>query len=199
MIKIIDYKAGNAPSVLHAVNRLGYEAVFVRNPRDMADATHIILPGVGSAGATMKSLREMDLTEALNEAVSQKKTLFLGICIGMQILFEHSEEENTDCLGWLKGQVVKFDSSKVRVPQMGWNKVRFVKNAPCSARDDFFYFVNSYYAKPENESDLWGAADYNDPFAAAVCKDNIYATQFHIEKSGEAGLALLNGFLCLKE
>jgi len=198
MIKIIDYKAGNAPSVLHAVTRLGGEAEFARCPQDIENATHIILPGVGSARATMESLREMGLIDALEEAVLRKKTLFLGICVGMQILFEHSEEGNTDCLGWLKGRVVKFDASKCRVPQMGWNQVQFVKNTPFKTKDDFFYFVNSYYAKPEDGADLWGVAEYNGPFAAAVYRDNVYATQFHVEKSGEAGLALLNGFLSLK-
>ena len=198
MIKIIDYKAGNAPSVLHAVKRLGYDAVFARHPRDIDGAAHIILPGVGSAKATMESLNEMELIGALEDAVLRKRALFLGICVGMQILFEHSEEENADCLGWLKGRVVKFDVSKVRVPQMGWNLVRLAKSPICGAREDFFYFVNSYYAKPEKSSDLWGSADYNGQFAAAVCRDNIYATQFHIEKSGEAGLALLSGFLSLK-
>ena len=195
MIKIIDYKAGNAPSVLHAVKRLGFDAAFACKPQDIADATHIILPGVGSAKATMESLREMDLIGAIGDAVLHGKALFLGICVGMQILFEHSEEEDADCLGWLKGRVVKFDASKIRVPQMGWNKVRFVKSAPFEAVDDYFYFVNSYYAKPEDDSDLWGVSDYGGRFAAAVCKDSIYAAQFHVEKSGEAGLALLNGFL----
>ena len=197
MIKIIDYKAGNAPSVMHAVSHLGYDADFARRPQDIADATHIILPGVGSAKATMKSLHKMNMIEVLEDAVLRQKVLFLGICVGMQILFEHSEEDDADCLGWLKGRVIKFDVTKVRVPQMGWNRVGFVKNSPCNARDDFFYFVNSYYARPENETDVWGTANYNGPFAAAVCRDNIYATQFHVEKSGEAGLALLNNFLRL--
>jgi glutamine amidotransferase len=197
MIKIIDYKAGNAPSVMHAVTRLGCEAVFARSPQDILNASHIILPGVGSARATMESLNEMDLIETLEDMVLQKKVLFLGICVGLQILFEHSEEEDAKCLGWLKGQVVKFDTSKVRVPQMGWNRVQFVKNTPCGSQEDFFYFVNSYHAMPEDESDLWGTADYNGSFTAAVCRDNIYATQFHVEKSGEAGLAVLNNFLKL--
>ena len=195
MIKIIDYKAGNAPSVAHAVARLGYETAFARCPEDIVDATHIILPGVGSAKATMESLHEMNLVRALEDMVLQKKTLFLGICVGLQILFEHSEEENTDCLGWLKGRVVKFDTASVRVPQMGWNYVRFVKKVPCNHQDDYFYFVNSYHAKPADESDQWGKADYDGTFTAAVCRDNIYATQFHVEKSGTAGLALLNEFL----
>ena len=197
MIRIIDYKAGNAPSVLHAVSRLGGEASFARRPEDLADASHIILPGVGSAKATMESLREMNLIGGLESAVLKNNVLFLGICVGMQILFEHSEEENTDCLGWLKGRVVKFDSSKIRVPQMGWNYVEFAKTAPFVTNDDFFYFVNSFYAKPDNDSDLWGTADYGGKFTAAVHKNNIYGTQFHAEKSGEAGLALLGSFLNL--
>jgi len=198
MIKIIDYKAGNAPSVLNAVTHLGFEAAYARQAQDIAEATHIILPGVGSAKATMDSLRQIELINVLEDAVLRKKVLFLGICIGMQILFEHSEEGNAECLGWLKGKVVKFDVSKVRVPQMGWNQVRFRKTALGDGREDFFYFVNSYYAKPENDSDLWGTADYNGLFAAAVCRENIYATQFHVEKSGMAGLALLNCFLNMK-
>jgi glutamine amidotransferase len=199
MIKIIDYKAGNAPSVLHAVTHLGYEADFPRGPEDLDKATHIILPGVGSAKATMDSLGEMGLTKALERAVFHKKSLFLGVCVGMQILFEHSGEEDTDCLGWLKGEVVKFDSSKLRVPQMGWNRVTFLKDTPVETRDEYYYFVNSYYAKPADRLDLWGVSDYDHPFAAAVNKDNIFATQFHIEKSGEHGLAMLNGFLGLKK
>jgi glutamine amidotransferase len=199
MIRIIDYKAGNAPSVLHAVTHLGYKSNFAHKPQDMENATHIILPGVGSARATMESLREMDLIGALENAVLREIKLFLGVCVGMQILFEHSEEENADCLGWFKGRVVKYDASKVRVPQMGWNQVRFIKDTPFVNKDNFFYFVNSYYARPEDESVLWGVADYNGTFTAAVRRDNIYGTQFHVEKSGEAGLALLNCFLSLKQ
>jgi glutamine amidotransferase len=197
MIKIIDYKAGNAPSVMHAITRLGYKAVFAREPQELARATHIILPGVGSARATMESLAEMGMIRALEVAVLEEKKLFLGICIGMQILFQHSEEDDADCFGRLKGGVHKFDVSKVRVPQMGWNKVSFGESPIIVAKEGYFYFVNSYYAKPEDEQNLWGTADYNGPFAAAVHQDNIYATQFHIEKSGEAGLSLLDGFLTL--
>ncbi|MDR0327058.1 MAG: imidazole glycerol phosphate synthase subunit HisH [Planctomycetaceae bacterium] len=199
MIKIIDYKAGNAPSVLNAATHLGFEATYARQPQDIAEATHIILPGVGSAKATMDSLRQMEILDALEDAVLRKKVMFLGICVGMQILFEHSEEDDTECLGWLKGRVVKFDVSKVRVPQMGWNQVRFRKNALGDAQEGFFYFVNSYYAKPESDSDLWGTADYNGLFAAAVCRENVYATQFHAEKSGMAGLTLLKNFLNSKK
>ena len=199
MITIIDYQAGNAPSVWNAVTHLGFTAAYARQPQDIENATHIILPGVGSAKATMDSLHQMNLIDALKHAVLRKKTLFLGICVGMQILFEHSEEDDTKCLGWLKGHVVKFDNTKVRVPQMGWNQVQFIQNDRCGLRNDFFYFVNSYYAKPEDNTDVWGTAHYNGLFTAAVCRENIWATQFHTEKSGAAGLALLKNFLLLDE
>ena len=194
MIKIIDYKAGNAPSVMHAVNNLGHKAEFAKNPDDFKNASCIILPGVGSALATMDSLKEMNLLSTLEEAVLRKKLPYLGICVGMQILFEHSEEDDAQCLGWLKGNVVKFDTSKVRVPQMGWNKVSFVKDTKIYDKEDYFYFVNSYHAMAEY-ADIWGQADYEGVFTAAVCRDNIYGTQFHVEKSGEAGLALLDDFI----
>lgn len=197
MIAIIDYKAGNAPSVYHATSHLGYEAVFARSPQDLENASHIILPGVGSAKATIDSLHEMNILNALEEAVFKRKILFLGICVGLQILFDHSEEENTACLGWLKGRIIKFDPAEVRVPQMGWNNVQFIKSTAVAARNNHFYFVNSYHAKPDDETVIWGISDYDKPFTAAVNKDNIFAAQFHIEKSGEAGLELLNNFLKL--
>lgn len=198
MIKIIDYRAGNAPSVMHAITHINRAAQFAHAPQDLDDATHIILPGVGSAKATMESLRELDLIGALEDAVLRRKIKFLGICVGLQILFEHSEEEDTTCLGWLKGRVVKFDSSRVRVPQIGWNAVTFVKDILPCRQDDFFYFVSSYHAKLEDESDLWGYAEYQEKFTAAVNRANIFGTQFHAEKSGEAGLSLLAHFLSSK-
>ena len=197
MIKIIDYKAGNGPSVLHAVEKIGFQGELVAAPEGLESASCIILPGVGSAGATMSSLRQSGMAEALGEYVINRKIPFLGVCVGLQILFEHSEEEDAHCFGWLKGRVRKFDSSEVRVPQMGWNNVSFVNDAPLAAQDGYFYFVNSYYAKLEDPADVWGTAQYGGQFAAAVCRGNIYATQFHVEKSGEAGLRLLKGFLTL--
>jgi glutamine amidotransferase len=194
-IKIIDYKAGNAPSVYHAVTHLGYKADFAKTADELREASHIILPGVGSAKATMESLDEMGIIAALETAVLERKALFLGICVGLQILFTHSEEDDTDCLGWLKGQVRKFDSRRVRVPQMGWNEVHFRHEAGIGAKDGYFYFVNSYRAFPDEAADIWGVTDYDGEFASAINKENIYATQFHIEKSGAAGLELLEGFL----
>jgi len=207
MIRIIDYKAGNAPSVLHAVKHLGFAADYARGAKDFGDATHIILPGVGTAKATMASLKAMNLPAKLEKAVMKKKVPFLGICVGMQVLFEQSEEDNiTPGLGWLKGNVVKYDTDSVRVPQMGWNQVRFVKDTPLTSVDgrlqqpepEYFYFVNSYHVKPDDEDDIWAVSDYGGAFVAGVQHENIYATQFHIEKSGEAGLRLLKRFLELE-
>ena len=194
MIKIIDYKAGNAPSVFHAVSHLGHKAEFAKSAADLKSAGCIMLPGVGSAQATMESLRELGLLLALEEAVITNKIPFLGICIGMQILFDHSEEDDTECLGWLPGKVVKYDANAVRVPQMGWNKVSFVKDTELHDKEDYFYFVNSYHALADF-SDVWGEAEYNEKFTAAVQRDNIYGMQFHVEKSGEAGLELLDKFI----
>ena len=199
MIKIIDYKAGNAPSVMNAVRHLGYAAEFAKTAQELFGASHIILPGVGSAGATMKSLRELGMIDMLERQVREEGTPFLGICVGMQILFDRSEEEETLCLGWLPGEVVKFDANDVRVPQMGWNKVTFVKQTPVDVCDEYFYFVNSYHAKLSEPSDLWGVSDYGSTFTATVNRGNIFGAQFHAEKSGEAGLALLKSFLSLKK
>ncbi|MCL2572450.1 MAG: imidazole glycerol phosphate synthase subunit HisH [Defluviitaleaceae bacterium] len=199
MIRIIDYKAGNAPSVMHAVKHLGFEAKFARQAKDFGDATHIILPGVGSAKATMDSLMSMNLPTKLEKMVLKRKIPFLGICVGMQILFEYSQEDDVPCLGWLKGRVLKYDTNNVRVPQMGWNQVCFTKPTPIETQqDDHYYFVNSYYAKPEDTADIWATSEYGGEFCAAINQENIYGTQFHVEKSGEAGLSLLKGFLSLE-
>jgi len=197
MVGIIDYKAGNAPSVLSSVRHLGFEAELVREPGQLSVVDKIILPGVGSAGATMDSLRRMGLVPLLEKAVLKDKKPFLGVCVGLQVLFDRSEEDDAVCLGWLRGEVRRFGGRGLKVPQMGWNSVRFRKDTTASAqtREDYFYFVNSYRALPEDESVVWGVTDYGGEFASAVNSGNIYATQFHIEKSGPAGLMLLEGFL----
>ncbi|GHV02634.1 imidazole glycerol phosphate synthase subunit HisH [Clostridia bacterium] len=196
-IGIIDYKAGNSPSVLNALQRLNIEARLLAAPENAGDIAGIILPGVGSARATMDSLRENGWIDFLNDRVYKNGLPFLGICVGLQVLFEHSEEGGTDCLGWLKGKVKRFDDKKVRVPHIGWNGVKF--SAQCTMRDaqvkdDYFYFVNSYYAVPKDGSIVWAHTDYDGAFCSAVRYKNITATQFHLEKSGEAGLAVLKEF-----
>jgi len=194
IIKIIDYKAGNAPSVMHAVRKVGFDADFAREPKDLEGATGIILPGVGSAGATMKSLRESGMSGELIHYVIGKAVPFLGVCVGMQVLFDYSEEDGVYCFGFLEGEVRKFDKPNLRVPQMGWNRVIFTERE----NSGYYYFVNSYYVDSDiNKNYAWGLARYGDFFTAAVRYNNIYGTQFHIEKSGEAGLKLLKGFLSL--
>lgn len=193
-VKIINYKAGNAPSVLHALNSLNIKAEFANHGTDLAGATHIILPGVGSADATMSSLKEQGFLGELEEFVLGKRVRFLGICVGLQILLEHSEEGNIKTLGWINGTVERFDNAKVRVPQMGWNKVNIKKSSINEEIEDYFYFVNSYYAKPTNKEDVWGSATYSHEFCAAINHKNIFGTQFHVEKSGPAGLNLLKKF-----
>lgn len=198
MIAVIDYKAGNGPSVKNALDHLGEEAVLTADPDQILGADGIILPGVGSADATMESLRELGLIEVLNEAVLNKKTLFLGICVGMQVLLSHSEEGDCDTLGWISGQVKRFEEG-VRIPQMGYNAVRFKGDHPLvqGLKEDYFYFVNSYYASPDCAQDTAGEAEYGHPFCALIARDNIMGSQFHMEKSGPAGLDLLKRFCAM--
>lgn len=189
MISVIDYKAGNARSVQYALTRLGVEALLVTTPEELEAADRIVLPGVGSAQATMDFLDDSGCGAVLGRRVNEDKVPFLGICVGLQVLFEHSEEGDVQCLGWLPGRVRRFVNG-LRVPQIGWNAV--------TARDDWFdglgrhfYFVNSYYAATEDDAVLAATANYGHDFTAAVRAGNITATQFHIEKSGPDGLELL--------
>lgn len=199
MIAVIDYDAGNAPSVIAALDYLGEKAELVSSAGPLGDASAIILPGVGSAGATMASLDQLGLIEPLL-ARMQAGTPFLGICVGLQILFEHSEEEDARCLGWFPGKVRRF-SNDLRVPQIGWNAVTRTRPHPLLEGledENYFYFVNSYYAPPSSELVL-GRATYGVPFAAMVSRDNVHATQFHAEKSGPLGLKILRNFVAQSE
>lgn len=196
MIDVIDYRAGNSPSVIYALERLGLPCRLVAKPDEIAEAERLVLPGVGAAAATLESLRESDLLDALTQRVQRDKVPFLGICIGLQVLFEHSEEGNTHCLGWLPGRVRRFPDGQ-RVPQIGWNEVRFARSHPVIAGlpdRAHFYFVNSYYADPRDPDDALGRTDYGVEFASVVAHDNVVATQFHAEKSGGLGLRLLAAF-----
>jgi imidazole glycerol-phosphate synthase subunit HisH len=169
---------------------------LVAKPEEVAASERLILPGVGAAAATLASLRESELLDALNQRVRRDHVPFLGICIGLQVLFEHSEEGNTSCLGWLPGKIRRF-ADGLRVPQIGWNEVRFTRAHPVTAGlpdRGHFYFVNSFYADPADAADTLGRTEYGLEFASAVAHDNIVATQFHAEKSGGLGLRLLTGF-----
>ncbi len=195
MIDVIDYRAGNAPSVLYALEHLGLPGRLVATPDEVLASERLVLPGVGAARATLGSLEEQGLVAALTSRVVDDRVPFLGICIGLQVLFEHSEEGDTPCLGWVPGRVERFPDDR-RVPQIGWNEVRFEREHPVT-RDlgaGYFYFVNSYYCVPSDPDDVLGVTEYGDRFCSVVARDNIVATQFHTEKSGRLGLALLRAF-----
>jgi len=197
VIGVINYQTGNAQSVLFALHHLGLDARLVATPEEAPDVDRLILPGVGAADVTMASLRERGWVEHLEQRVRGEGLPFLGVCVGLQVLFEHSREGDVDCFGWLPGEVVEFRRGELRVPHMGWNAVRrtsshpFARALPPSAN---FYFVNSYHAVPAEEADVAGITEYGPEFASVVARGNVMATQFHIEKSGPVGLALLARF-----
>jgi len=196
VIGVIDYQAGNAPSVGYALAHLGVEHRLVRDAEALRRADRLVLPGVGAAQATLESLYAADLVDALSERVLRDGVPFLGICIGLQILFEHSEEGDVDTLGWLPGVVRRFPDS-VRVPQIGWNEVTTSRLHPVTeglASPAHCYFVNSYYCEPADPDTVLGITEYAAPFCSIAARDNIVATQFHAEKSGGLGLRLLADF-----
>ena len=194
MIGVVDYRAGNAPSVLYALERLGVPARLA-SASDLELCDRLILPGVGAARATLDSLRDSGLVDPLTSRI-EAGTPFLGICIGLQVILDHSEEGDTAGLGLVAGDVRRFPDS-VRVPQIGWNEVRFRTSHPLLEglpTVGHFYFVNSYYAVPAEADAVLGVTDYAGAFCSVVASGNIAATQFHAEKSGELGLKLLANF-----
>ncbi|MFW6158410.1 MAG: imidazole glycerol phosphate synthase subunit HisH [Planctomycetota bacterium] len=198
MIAIIDYRAGNLQSVLRAVEHLGHEAAITDDHEAIRAAERVIFPGVGAAGATMRNLRELGLDALLRDEIFPNGTPMLGICIGIQILFERSEEDDTTCLGILPGRVRRFDESHgLKIPQIGWNQVTFEKPHPIfrGVRDGaHYYFVNSYVPEPANDSLVYARAEYGESFPCVVGRANLVATQFHLEKSGPVGLKMLDNF-----
>jgi len=201
MIVVIDYKAGNLYNVGLALKHLGVEHVFSSDPREILAADKVILPGVGSARAAMDSLEEKGLCRVLRNL----EVPFLGICLGLQLLFETSEEDNVDCLGIIPGSVRQFNRWEVKVPHMGWNQVEWEPEASTDLRDTllrgiaprgFYYFVHSYFA-PVNADATLAVTDYDGTFSSAVRKNNYFGFQFHPERSGETGLKLLRNFVNL--
>ena len=197
MIVVVDYRAGNLYNVAHALKYLGSDFVFSGDAKKIARASKVILPGVGSARAAMDSLAEQGLVGALREL----RVPFLGICLGLQLLFESSAEDDTPCLAVLPGTVQKFDNSEVKVPQIGWNQVRYFPTQPRPPlifkgipNQSFFYFVHSYHA-PYSEDVAVGVTEYATTFASAVHRSNFWGVQFHPERSGDVGLRLLQNFL----
>ncbi len=211
-VAVVDYGMGNLRSVAQAVQAaaqgLDCQVGITSRPEEVAAADRLVLPGQGAMPDCMAELRASGLLEPVLQA-ARSRPLF-GVCVGMQMLLDHSAEGSTPGLGLIPGRVLKFDlagrtqadGSRYKVPQMGWNRVRQARHAarahPLWAEvpeDSFFYFVHSFYARPDEAGDVAGEADYGGPFAAAIARDNIFATQFHPEKSAAHGLQLYRNFL----
>jgi glutamine amidotransferase len=198
-LAIVDYGMGNLRSVQKAFERLGHAALVTREPERIAAAAGVVLPGVGAFGACMTNLTSLGLVEPVRDAIASGKP-FLGICLGMQLLFEESEEFGPVAgLGVLRGRVVRFAPDPERkVPHMGWNRLRIVRRAPALVDVDdgaFVYFVHSYYPVPADPTVIATTTEYGPEFASSVARDNVFACQFHPEKSQQVGLRLLDGFV----
>lgn len=205
-IVVVDYGMGNVRSVAQAFRAVAPEALITisGDVADIRSADRIVLPGQGAMPDCMRCLQESGLQEALLQA-AREKPLF-GVCVGEQMLFDLSAEGNTPCLGLLPGKVVRFDlsgqlqedGSRYKVPQMGWNRVRQTQAHPLwhgIVDDTYFYFVHSYYVQAEQVQDVVGTTEYGQVFTSAVARENIFATQFHPEKSAAAGLQLYKNFV----
>ena len=202
MIALLDYGAGNVRSVQKALTAAGGDVQLVPNPGTVAQADAVVLPGVGAFDDCINAMQRQELFEAARAFVSTGKP-FLGICVGYQALFEKSEEFNSCAagLGIFEGSVVRFQDTEVKVPQIGWNEVQFSKpDCPILQgieSGSHFYFVHSYYPQPKDESIVATRTEYGVDFVSAVWRDNVFATQFHPEKSQKVGLQLLTNFVNL--
>lgn len=200
MLAIIDYGMGNLRSVQKAFERVGVPAAVTRDAGCIARAAGVVLPGVGAFGACMENLHRFGLVDAVRRVIDEGKPFF-GICLGMQLLFDQSEEFGpVSGLGILRGRCVRFrpsEGSDLRVPHMGWNQIRIRKTVPHLrdvADEAFVYFVHSYYVVPEDSAVVATTTEYGCEFVSAVAKENIFACQFHPEKSQKVGLRMLANF-----
>lgn len=201
MIGIVNYGSGNLMAIANIYKNLNIDHKIVSEPEELASCDKLILPGVGSFDYNMSMMNKSGLRKSLDSMVLEKKTPVLGICLGLQIMAESSEEGELEGLGWIKAKVVKFDEKKIqvkpKVPHMGWNSIE-VKNAPELFEnvdpDVGFYFIHSYFIQVEDESNIMTTTEYGENFVSAVCKGNIFATQYHPEKSHSNGIQLLKNF-----
>ena len=202
-VAIIDYQLSNLFSVQHACDYVGLKAKITSNPEDISKADALILPGVGAFGDAMKNLKKFKLINPILQSIKINKP-FLGICLGLQLLFEKSEEfGQNQGLGVIKGKVIKFRSftkngDKIRIPQIGWNKINIVNKNPYLngiKNEEFMYFVHSYYVSPENKKIIVTNTLYEDiNYVSAVSQKNVFAVQFHPERSGIEGLKIYQNF-----
>lgn len=192
-LAIIKYNAGNIQSVLYALERIGVKGEVTDDHEKIKNADKVIFPGVGEASSAMNNLKENNLDKLIKEL----KQPVLGICVGMQLLCDHSEENNTDCLGIIPVKVKKFRPAQLKVPQVGWNNIYNLQSALFAniLEQSFIYNVHSYYA--ENSKYTIATCEYGNEYAAAVHKDNFYGVQFHTEKSAATGEQILKNFLSL--
>ncbi len=197
MIAVIDYGAGNLRSVVNAISRLGYQTKITSSPDEMLNAPAVILPGVGAAADTIANLQTLGLVSPIRRFIAERRPFF-GVCIGLQILFSNTEEGGGhECLGIIPGVVRRLPQG-MKIPHMGWNQVRQRISHPVFSGipdEANFYFVHSYYAEPEDSSLVAGETEYGIPFCSVIARDNLIATQFHPEKSGEVGLKIYDNFI----
>ncbi|MDH5696536.1 MAG: imidazole glycerol phosphate synthase subunit HisH [Dehalococcoidia bacterium] len=197
MIAIIDYGAGNLRSVVNAISRLGYQAKVTSSPHEMLTAQAVILPGVGAAADTMANLQRLGLASPIQRFITEGRP-FLGVCIGLQVLFSDTEEGGWhQCLGIIPGVVRRLPPG-LKIPHMGWNQVRQKVSHPIFGGipdEANFYFVHSYYVEPDDGSLVAGETDYGIPICSVIARGNLVATQFHPEKSGEVGLKIYDNFI----
>lgn len=199
MIAIIDYDAGNIRSVEKALISLGQEVKITGDPKEILSADKVILPGVGAFGDAMENLNRSNLVPVIQEVV-KKGTPFLGICLGLQLLFERSEETpGVEGLGILKGEILRIPAAEgLKIPHMGWNSLHFENDGRLFRgipEQSYVYFVHSYYLKAEEEEIVKASTEYGTHIHASVEKGNVFACQFHPEKSGEVGLQILKNFV----
>jgi glutamine amidotransferase len=196
-VAVIDYDAGNTLSVTRALEKVGAKVDLTAEPERVARADAVVLPGVGAFGDCMMKLAERGMDEACREAYAAGRP-FLGVCVGLQALFEGSEESpGAEGLGILPGNVVRFEAGELKVPHIGWNQLTAARTHPVleGLDGEAFYFVHSYYPEPAREDDLLATAEYGARFCAAGGRENLAAVQFHPEKSSRAGLRLYENFL----
>jgi glutamine amidotransferase len=199
VIAVVDYGMGNLRSVQNALQKVGANARIVSAREDVLSADALVLPGVGAFGDCMKNLESLNLTEAIREFIAMERP-FLGICLGLQALFEESEESaGVRGLGIFEGNVPRFAQNGLKVPHMGWNNVRFLRpECPILAgvpSESFVYFVHSYYVAPKSREIVCGETDYGATFCSMIWHENVFATQFHPEKSQRIGLKMLENFV----
>ncbi len=197
---VIDYESGNLRSVAKALESVGVSPLVTGEPSELASADGVVLPGVGSGPAAMAALDQRRLTEPLREYLASGRP-FLGVCLGLQLLLDRTQEGGSTCLGVIPGEVKRLPAG-LKVPHMGWNTVRFTASHPVLEgipQDSHFYFVHSYYAAPADSEGQIGITDYGVPFCSVYARGNLTATQFHPEKSGETGLRIYRNFAALVE